>query len=70
MCLFATRAFFRFLFFDSNREGLWGHFNGCFDTKTNKITSKKFYVTYTQSSCKRWRDMKCPSGTSLGRGVS
>ena len=33
------------------------------------MVSKKFYVCYTQQSCKAWRDDRCPSGQSIGRGV-
>lgn len=56
----------RFLFFDSGRDGLWNHFNAAFD---GKVVSKKFYICYTQQSCKSWRDGRCPSGQSIGRGV-
>ncbi|CAK9038691.1 unnamed protein product, partial [Durusdinium trenchii] len=55
-----------FLFLDSGREGLWGHFNSAFP---GKILAKKFYINYTQQSVKKWRDERCPSGSSLGRGV-
>lgn len=55
-----------FLFLDSGREGLWTHFHNTFPSA--KLT-KKFYITYSQASVKLWRDIRCPSGASLSRGV-
>ena len=64
--MFFSILIIRFLFLDSGREGLWGHFNSAFP---GKILTKKFYINYTQQSVKKWRDERCPSGSSLGRGV-